>query len=42
MDDEYERIKQKVQFLENTSSKDTIVDEDEGLIGRLVKMFSKK
>ena len=40
MDDEYERIKVKVGALEG--SPDISPDEDEGLIGKLVKMFSKK
>lgn len=41
MDDEYERIKQKVQSMENTATENADV-EDEGLIGKIMNLFAKK
>ncbi len=43
MDNEYEKIKQKVKSLEGASSKASAPEEeDEGLIGKIIKLFAKK
>lgn len=41
MDDEYERIKEKVASMEGSVANE-VVEDDEGLIGKIVRMFSKK
>ena len=42
MDDEYKMIEQKVQNLEKNITKEEPIDDDEGLIGKIIKLFSKK
>ena len=41
MDDEYERIKAKVESMEGSVANE-VVEDDVGLIGKIVKLFSKK
>ena len=40
IDDEYHNVEQKVQSLEGST--DVVVEEDEGLIGKIMKIFAKK
>lgn len=42
MDEEHERIKQKVEQMEGSVSNDMPSEEDDGLIGKIIKLFAKK